>query len=155
MKITRNIVLGFLAAVMVLPFASCSKNFLNEELTTSRNTDYFNTNEGIESLVVGLYDYLRYYHCSEAGYSYLNYGTDEYSVGADNSNGMWNDYGSSLSPNVTRVNSNTQGAGSLWDYMYTGINICNILLNRIEEGIYTGSNGNTVSGVAHFMRGFH
>lgn len=155
MKITRNIVLGFLAAVMVLPFASCSKNFLNEELTTSRNTDYFNTNEGIESLVVGLYSYLRYYHCSEAGYSYMNYGTDEYSVGADNSNGMWNDYGSSLSPNVTRVNSNTQGAGSLWDYMYTGINICNILLNRIEEGIYTGSNGNTISGVAHFMRGFH
>ena len=155
MKITRNIVLGLLAVALVLPFTSCNKHFLDEELTTKRNTDYFNTDEGIETLVVGLYDYLRYYHCSEAGYSYMNYGTDEYTVGSDNSNGMWNDYGSSLSPDVTRVNSNTVGAGSLWDYMYTGINICNTLVDRVEKGVYTGSNSNIILGVAHFMRGFH
>ena len=85
MKMHKYILSGLLAAAMIVP-VSCSKDFLKEELTTSRNTDYFTTNEGLDQLVVGLYSYLRYYHCSEAGYSFLNYGTDEYSVGADNSN---------------------------------------------------------------------
>ena len=134
---------------------SCSKDFLKEELTTSRSTDYFNTNDGIEALTTGLYDYLRFYICSEAGYSLMNYGTDEYSVGADNSNGMWNDYNASLSPSVTIVNSNTASAETLWDYMYTGINAANILLDRIEKDVYTGANKNKIAGTAHFMRGFH
>ena len=156
MKTTKYLLSGLLAAAMIVP-VSCSKNFLKEELTTKQNTDYLNTNEGVESLNVALYSYLRYYHCSEAGYSYFNYGTDEYTVGADNSNGMWNDYGSSLSANVTAVNSNTVGAGSLWDYMYTGINIANTLIDRIEgeNKVYTGGNANKIAGFAHFMRGFH
>lgn len=156
MKITRNIVLGVLAGAMVMPMASsCSKDFLKEELTTQQNTDYFNTTQGIESLEIGLYDFLRYYVCSEAGYSYFNYGTDEYSVGADNSNGMWNDYGAVLSPSVTAVNSNTVGAGALWDYMYTGINAANTLIKKIDEGKYTGARKDQILGFAHFMRGFH
>ena len=71
MKMHKYILSGLLAAAMIVP-VSCSKNFLKEELTTSRNTDYFTTNEGLDQLVVGLYYYLRYYHCSEAGYSLLN-----------------------------------------------------------------------------------
>ena len=118
MKMHKYILSGMLAAAMIVP-VSCSKDFIKEELTTERNTDYFYTNEGLDQLVVGLYSYLRYYHCSEAGYSLLNYGTDEYTVGADNSNGMWNDYNASLSPAGGRVNSNSVNSGSFWDYMYT------------------------------------
>lgn len=142
-------------AVTVSSFTSCSKDFLDEELTTKRNTEYFNTNEGVEDLATGLYQYLRYYFCSEAGYSYQNYGTDEFSGGADNSNGMWNDYSSALAPSVATVNSNTVGAGSYWDYMYTGINNANTIIDRIDNGVYTGSNGDMLAGVGHFMRGFH
>ena len=109
MKMHKYILSGMLAAAMIVP-VSCSKDFLKEELTTERNTDYFYTNEGLDQLVVGLYSYLRYYHCSEAGYSLLNYGTDEYTVGADNSNGMWNDYGASLNPTGGTVNSNSVNA---------------------------------------------
>ena len=156
MKTVKNIVLGVLSVACVIPMmTSCNKDFLKEELTTSRSTDYFNTNEGIEALSIGLYDYLRFYHCSEAGYSFMNYGTDEYSVGADNSNGMWNDYGASLSPSVTAVNSNTAYPETLWDYMYTGINAANTLINRIENDVYTGPNKDKIAGTAHFMRGFH
>ena len=154
MKMHKYILSGLLAAAMIIP-VSCSKEFLKEELTTERNTDYFTTNEGLDQLVVGLYSYLRYYHCSEAGYSLLNYGTDEYSVGADNSNGMWNDYNASLSPAGGRVNSNSVNSGSWWDYMYTGINTANTMIARIEDGTYTGANAAVNSGVAYFIRGFH
>ena len=154
MKMHKYILSGLLVAAMIVP-VSCSKDFLKEELTTSRNTDYFKTNEGLDQLVVGLYSYLRYYHCSEAGYSFLNYGTDEYSVGADNSNGMWNDYGASLTPAGGYVNSNTVNAGSFWDYMYTGINTANTMIARIEDGTYTGASASTNAGVAYFIRGLH
>ena len=154
MKMKKYILPGLLAAAMIVP-VSCSKDFIKEDLTTSRNTDYFTTNQGLDELCVGLYSYLRYYHCSEAGYSLLNYGTDEYSVGADNSNGMWNDYGASLTPTGGRVNTNTVNSGSWWDYMYTGINSANTLLARIEDGTYTGANVNTNAGVAYFIRALH
>ena len=154
MKMHKYILPALLTAAMIVP-VSCSKDFIKEELTTERNTDYFTTNEGLDQLVIGLYSYLRYYHCSEAGYSLLNYGTDEYSVGADNSNGMWNDYGSALSAAGGRVNSNSVNSGSFWDYMYTGINTANTMLARIEDGTYTGANAAINSGVAYFIRGFH
>lgn len=154
MKMHKYILSGLMAAAMIVP-VSCSKDFLKEELTTSRNTDYFTTTEGLDQLVVGLYSYLRYYHCSEAGYSLLNYGTDEYSVGADNSNGMWNDYNASLSAAGGRVNSNSVNSGSWWDYMYTGINTANTMIARIEDGTYTGANATVNGGVAYFIRGLH
>ena len=58
MKMHKYILPGLLAAAMIVP-VSCSKDFLKEELTTERNTDYFYTNEGLDQLVVGLYSYLR------------------------------------------------------------------------------------------------
>ena len=154
MKMHKYILSGMLAAAMIVP-VSCSKDFIKEELTTERNTDYFTTNEGIDQLVVGLYSYLRYYHCSEAGYSLLNYGTDEYTVGADNSNGMWNDYGASLNPTGGTVNSNSVNAGSFWDYMYIGINTANTMIARVEDGTYTGEHASSNVGVGYFIRGFH
>lgn len=135
--------------------SSCSKDFLKEDLTTKRSTQYFETNEGIESLAVGLYQYLRFYSTSEAGYSLMNYGTDEFTEGADNSNGPWNSYNSSLCPTVVRVNTNTVAAGTLWDYMYTGINIANTLIERVESGKYTGNDKAFVAGTGYFMRGLH
>lgn len=147
---------SLLLVALALPVVnSCKSSFLDEELTTKRNTDYFKTNEGVEALTVGLYQYLRFYVCSETGYSYYNYGTDEFTEGADNSNGMWNSYSTGLAPSVAAVNSNTVGANSLWDYMYIGINAANTVLDRIETEVYTGADGKTLAGTAHFLRGFH
>lgn len=146
----------FLAVALALPAVnSCKNDFLSEDLSTKRNTDFFNTNEGIESLTSALYQYLRFYVSTEVGYSYLNYGTDEYTEGFGNTNGMWNSYTSALAPSVAVVDGNTTNANSLWDYMYIGINAANTILDRVESGIYTGSNKATVAGTAHFLRGFH
>lgn len=134
--------------------ASCSSSFLDEELTTQRNTEYFNTNDGIDQLMVGLYNNLRFHHAFEWGFSMTNYGTDEFMVGGDGSNAMWNDYIANLSSDITTVNINTTHAYDLWDNMYTGINTANTLLEKLST-VYTGSNASEASGTAHFMRGYN
>lgn len=155
MKIQRYITIGLIAALLVPAVCSCNKNFLDEELTTSRNTDYFKTNEGVESLAVSLYHYLKFYHGGEFSYAFFNYGTDEYTVGKDDSNAPWNAYDSRLAASVKSVNSNTVGSGTLWDYLYPAINNSNVLIDRVESGVYTGSKSKNILGTAHFFRGLH
>ena len=55
MKSIKSIIASVLVLGIAVPvFNSCSKDFLKEELTTSLSTDYFETNEGLESLSVGI-----------------------------------------------------------------------------------------------------
>lgn len=75
-------------------------NFLNDNLTTQRNTDYFNTEEGVESLSTGIYFNQRFHFASEWSYAITNYGTDDFNCGADGTNYQWDAYLSSLSSEV-------------------------------------------------------
>lgn len=49
MKLHKKITFGLLALTLVGPMTSCS-DFLDEELTTQQNTDFFDTQEGIDRL---------------------------------------------------------------------------------------------------------
>lgn len=55
-----------LALTLVGPMTSCS-DFLDEELTTQQNTDFFDTQEGIDRLEVSLYYNLRF-HLQKSGH---------------------------------------------------------------------------------------
>lgn len=55
-----------LALTLVGPMTSCS-DFLDEELTTQQNTDFFDTQEGIDRLEVSLYYNLRF-HFPKSGH---------------------------------------------------------------------------------------
>ena len=95
-----------LVLTAVISIASSCQDFLNEELTTQFSTDYLKTEEGIKSLADGMYYNLRYHFASEWAFTYTNYGTDEFRVGGDASNGMWNNYDANLSsqiPIVTQI----------------------------------------------------
>lgn len=154
MKLNKHIATGLLAGALVLPSLTSCSDFLEETLTTEQNTDYFNTNEGVESLMTGLYYNLRFHFSFEWGFSTTDYGTDEFIVGGDGSNAMWNSYISSLSSDVPAVNINTTHAYDVWDNMYTGIANANLLIDKCENG-YTGSMKDEALGTAHFMRGFN
>ena len=110
MKLNKNILLGIIAGSLVLPAMTSCSDFLDEKLTTKQNTDYFDTNEGIEALMNGIYYNLRYHFSFEWGFSTTNYGTDEFIVGGDGSNGMWCSYNSSLKSDIPVVNINTTHA---------------------------------------------
>lgn len=155
MKLCRNIAYSLLATIFVggtLP--SCS-DFLNEELTTQRNTDYFDTEEGIADLATGIYYNLRFHFSKEWAYATTNYGTDEFRIGGNASNAAWNSYNGSFKSQITAMDSNTALMETLWDNMYIGINSANILLEKLSLGIYNGANKDVYMGEAHFLRGFN
>lgn len=118
MKLYKNITFGLMALALGGSIASCS-DFLDEELTTQQNTEYFDTEEGIDQLAVGMYYNLRFHFGKEWAYATTNYGTDEFTVGGDGSNKVWNNYDGSFQSQIVAANSNTTMAESLWDNMWT------------------------------------
>jgi hypothetical protein len=134
--------------------SSCSESFLDEQLKTQRNIDHFNTEEGIADAVVALHNDFRYLFNRERGYCHTMYGTDEFTVGGDNSNHDWNDYTSNLSPLVVAINSNTIPMNDVWDNMYRTINLANIVLDKVDEVVANEANRTRYKAEASFVRAY-
>ncbi|HTF29557.1 MAG TPA: hypothetical protein VK625_11980, partial [Flavitalea sp.] len=63
----------------VLFTSSCKKDFLDEELTTARTTEFYQTDAGIQQLAVGTaYQVFNVPFNGEWNYCATNYGTDEF-----------------------------------------------------------------------------
>ena len=135
---------------------SCDKDFLDEELTTQPNLEYYQTEEGILTLAVGTYYLvLAEPFGSEVGYVTSNYGTDEYVIGGDDSNGVWNNYGSGLQSIVPSLNSNTVSADAQWNTLYLGINSANQLIKYATDIESTNDAiKKTALGEGYFFRAF-
>ena len=155
MKKYNRIFVGLLAVALLTGTTTSCSDFLDESLDTQRSTDYYDTPEGIEALATGMYYNLRFHFSYEWSFATTNYGTDEFRIGGDGSNAMWNSYSESFSSLIKEVNVNTAMAETLWDNMYTGINSANILLEKASAESYSSPNKNTFLGEAHFMRGFN
>ena len=124
----RYISLALLLATIPLT-QSCNKDFLDEELTTQRSTDYYKTEEGIQALAIAAYNkVLAVPFYNENQYTSLNSGTDEFVIGGDDSNGVWNNYSVAFQSSINAINSNTVGTEEQWDLLYLGINVCNQLV---------------------------
>ena len=67
MKIKYILVLSF-AAILVSGMTSCSKDFLDENLINQKSTDNYKTQDGIDELVTGAYQKLKFKY---------NYGSSE------------------------------------------------------------------------------
>ena len=111
MKLHKKITFGLLALTLVGPMTSCS-DFLDEELTTQQNTDFFDTQEGIDRLEVSLYYNLRFHFAKEWACATTNYGTDEFRVGGDGSNASWNNYDGNFQSSIV---SNSTNMYEVWD----------------------------------------
>ncbi|MDE6855961.1 MAG: RagB/SusD family nutrient uptake outer membrane protein, partial [Muribaculaceae bacterium] len=90
MKFNKYIAAGLIAA-SAAGITSCSSDFLEEHYTTGYDTDYLKTPEGIKSLTLALYGQLRWIGGYESqGYNAFMGGTDEFGLGTDQCNEMWN-----------------------------------------------------------------
>jgi hypothetical protein len=156
MKKYKNIHIVLLLAFVAGIITSCSDDFLHEELTTQRNTDYYKTEEGVLELAVGTYSrVLNECAASEWYYSHTNYGTDEFHLGADGSNGPHNSYNSGLASITVTVNSNTIAADAFWNSLYIGVAISNLLIDRVNAINSTNEKiKKTALGEGHFFRAF-
>ncbi|GAB3350245.1 hypothetical protein GCM10027566_07320 [Arachidicoccus ginsenosidivorans] len=126
---------------------SCKKGFLEENLVTSLSTDDFKTQQGLDALVTGMYQSLRFHFNYEWAYTTTEYGTDEFEVGGDRTMEMWNSYSSNL-------NSQTAHAQNIWDNMYGNINSANIVIQNVPLYYGEGADKNTRLGEGYFMRAF-
>lgn len=132
------------STILLLP--SCS-DFLDEELTTSLSLQSFETPEGLDGLSTGMYQGLRFHFNYNWAYATTNYGTDEFSVGGDRTEQVWNSYDAGL-------NSQQAYVSNVWDNMYSNIASANILIKNVPLFYGDLPAKNTRLGEGHFMRAF-
>ena len=155
MNIKIHTLLLTVLAGSALLSTSCTNDFLDEVKRDEVSSSWLNEPEGLASMAGSLYTEFNYFFSNESGYAYTNYGTDEFMVAGDASNGMWNDYDARLGSIVTpTVNSNTQAITTFWNTLYEWNARANKIIGNAD--VLEGSAlKNETLGTAYFVRGFN
>lgn len=129
---------------------SCSEEFVDEELVATLTQDRYNSPAGIEDLVNGAYEGLRFHFNYEWSYVLTNYGVDTFTNGGGTNHVRWNEYTSEFDA------TETANLAPYWDNMYAQINLANIGLTKIPE-VLEDNEGlrQTRMGELYFLRGFN
>lgn len=143
-------------SAVIFTATACNKDFLKENLTTARSTEFYKTDAGIQQLAVGTYyQVLDVPFNGEWNYSATNYGTDEFHIGGDPSNSPWNNYDQTFNSIVTVVNGNTAAANYQWDALYTGIGDANLLIQNATASTSTAAAVKSIAlGEGYFLRAY-
>lgn len=148
MKINKVLFAAILTSVMGGSITSCSESFLDEELKTQYSTDRFKTQEGLDELVIGAYQKLKFKFNYIWGIQCYNMGVDEF-TDANNVIPAWNHYSQDLNSSENAANQ------PIWDNYYGLVEPANILLQNLPQYYNTSSpTYNTRLGEAHFLRAY-
>ena len=148
MKLNRILFATLIASVTGSSITSCSESFLDENLTTQYSTDRFKTQEGLDELVTGAYQKLKFKFNYIWGIQCYNMGVDEF-TDANNVIPAWNHYSQDLNSSENAANQ------PIWDNYYGLVEPANILIQNIPQ-YYNQSSPtyNTRLGEAHFLRAY-
>ena len=148
MKLNRILFAALMASVTGSSITSCSESFLDENLTTQYSTDRFKTQEGLDELVTGAYQKLKFKFNYIWGIQCYNMGVDEF-TDANNVIPAWNHYSQDLNSSENAANQ------PIWDNYYGLVEPANILIQNIPQ-YYNQSSPtyNTRLGEAHFLRAY-
>jgi hypothetical protein len=149
--------ISLVTTLMVMVTVSCKKTFLDEELKTSRDLEFYKTDAGIQQLVNGAYHQVFATQFNgEMAFSNMCYGVDEFRVGGDPSNGMYNSYGNTFGAFVTPNNGNTVASNAQWDNLYIGIGHANLIIeNATASSSTTDAIKKTALGEGYFFRAYN
>ena len=119
--------------------------------------EFYKTDEGIQQLVLGTYHQVFATPFNgEMAFSNMSYGADEFRVGGDPSNGMYNSYGNTFGPIVTPNNANTVPANAQWDNLYLGIGDANLIIENATASASTSDAiKKTALGEGYFLRAYN
>ena len=148
MKLNRILFAALIASITGSSITSCSESFLDENLTTQYSTDRFKTQEGLDELVTGAYQKLKFKFNYIWGIECYNMGVDEF-TDANNVIPAWNHYSQDLNSSENAANQ------PIWDNYYGLVEPANILIQNIPQ-YYNQSSPtyNTRLGEAHFLRAY-
>jgi hypothetical protein len=149
--------ISIVIVLMLLVITSCKKSFLDEELKTSRDLEFYKTDAGIQQLVNGAYHQVFATPFNgEMAFSNMCYGGDEFRTGGDPSNGMYNSYGNTFGSFVTPNNGNTVAAEAQWDNLYVGIGHANLIIENATASTSTADAiKKTALGEGYFLRAYN
>ncbi|WP_207431578.1 RagB/SusD family nutrient uptake outer membrane protein [Sabulibacter ruber] len=144
----KKLLYKILLPVSLLATPSC-ESFLKEENVSGLTADsYYNTVEGIESLVNSLYTPMRFWYGKENGIAISELGTDIFTRGS----GM-------ESPPIALYNSDLSGANTAlnfyWTRFYAALNACNAAVARIPQSPLADNLKPVREGEARFLRAFY
>lgn len=148
MKLNRILFAALIASITGSSITSCSESFLDENLTTQYSTDRFKTQEGLDELVTGAYQKLKFKFNYIWGIQCYNMGVDEF-TDANNVIPAWNHYSQDLNSSENAANQ------PIWDNYYGLVEPANILIQNIPQ-YYNQSSPtyNTRLREAHFLRAY-
>ena len=148
MKLNRILFAALIASITGSSITSCSESFLDENLTTQYSTDRFKTQEGLDELVTGAYQKLKFKFNYIWGIQCYNMGVDEF-TDANNVIPAWNHYSQDLNSSENAANQ------PIWDNYYGLVEPANILIQNIPQ-YYNQSSPTykTRLGEAHFLRAY-
>ena len=148
MKLNRILFAALIASITGSSITSCSESFLDENLTTQYSTDRFKTQEGLDELVTGAYQKLKFKFNYIWGIQCYNMGVDEF-TDANNVIPAWNHYSQDLNSSENAANQ------PIWDNYYGLVEPANILIQNIPQ-YYNQSSPtyNTPLGEAHSLRAY-
>lgn len=148
MELNRILFAALIASITGSSITSCSESFLDENLTTQYSTDRFKTQEGLDELVTGAYQKLKFKFNYIWGIQCYNMGVDEF-TDANNVIPAWNHYSQDLNSSENAANQ------PIWDNYYGLVEPANILIQNIPQ-YYNQSSPtyNTRLGEAHFLRAY-
>lgn len=148
MKLNRILFAALIASITGSSITSCSESFLDENLTTQYSTDRFKTQEGLDELVTGAYQKLKFKFNYIWGIQCYNMGVDEF-TDANNVIPAWNHYSQDLNSSENAANQ------PIWDNYYGLVEPANILIQNIPQ-YYNQSSPtyNTRLGEALFLRAY-
>lgn len=148
MKFSKILFSISLASIMFGSISSCSDSFLDEDLTTSFNTDRFKSQIGLDELTTGAYQKLKFKFNYEWAIRSYNLGVDEFTDG-NNIVNSWNHYGQDLN------SSEDVAIAPIWDNYYGLIEPANIIISFVPQYYDKTSNTyNTRLGEGYFLRAF-
>lgn len=145
------------AIISMMVSTSCRKIYLDENLETVRSLEFYKTDAGIQALIMGSYHHS---FCTqfngEMAFSHMCYGADEFRVGGDPSNGMYNSYGNTFGPIITINNGNTVLANAQWDNLYLGVGHANLIIENAAASSSTADAiKKTALGEGYFFRAYN
>ncbi len=148
MKLNKLLIIGAMTGSLAIATTSCRESFLDENLITGHSTDYFKTQAGLDDLVTGAYQKLKFKFNYIWAINCHNLGVDEF-TDANNTMVHFNHYGSTM-------NSAENGSNQpMWDNYYGLIEPANIIINNMPQ--YYNQSSPTYStrlGEGYFLRAY-
>lgn len=145
MKLNKIFLAAFVAGCVGM--TSCSDEFLKEEQITQHDTEYFKTQEGLDALVTGAYQTLKFRYMYAWAYVMWHMGVDEF-TGGNNDIAAYNHYS-------TALNSTEGNLSTVWNTYYGLIEQANIVIQNMP--LYynqSSSDYNTRLGEGYFLRAY-